>query len=484
MNSSKVEVRALDEVGEWLETKLGDLADFEMGQAPPGSECNKEGRGTVFVKAGEFGEFYPVEVEWTTKPLKHGRKGDVFICVVGATAGKLNLGIDCAIGRSVAAIRPHDGVDTKFVYYQLMPWVLKLRAGSTGSAQGVISKKQLKEIPFKITSLVQQKRIVAEIEKQFSRLDEAVANLKRVKANLKRYKAAVLKAAVEGKLTEEWRKAHPDVEPASKLLDRILAKRRAKWEEVELAKMEAKGKTPKNNKWKAKYKEPIAPSVVDLPELPTGWMWTTLGSLLWGIEAGKSFKCEERPPCEEEVGVIKVSAVTWGEFDETESKTCRDNTMVKENLFVRRGDFLFSRANTIELVGACVIAKDVVRNVMLSDKILRFGLVGGFNEWALYYLRSMYGRAEIERLATGNQDSMRNIGQERIRAIRIPLSPIKERDRIITEVERNLSLIRETESQVNASLKRAERLRQSILNRAFSVALEYGAGLAQPMNGG
>ena len=71
--------------------------------------------------------------------------------------------------------------------------------------------------------------IVAEIEKQFSRLDEAVTNLKRVKANLKRYKAAVLKAAVEGKLTEEWRKQHPDVEPASKLLERILAERRAKW---------------------------------------------------------------------------------------------------------------------------------------------------------------------------------------------------------------------------------------------------------------
>ncbi len=97
----------------------------------------------------------------------------------------------------------------------------------------------------------QQDEIVAEIEKQFSRLDEAVANLKRVKANLKRYKAAVLNAAVEGKLTEEWRKAHPDVESASKLLDRILAERRAKWEEAELAKMEAKGKAPKNDKWKA-----------------------------------------------------------------------------------------------------------------------------------------------------------------------------------------------------------------------------------------
>lgn len=72
----------------------------------------------------------------------------------------------------------------------------------------------------------EQKRIVAEIEKQFSRLDEAVAALKRIKANLKRYKAAV-----EGKLTEEWRRANPNVESANELLKRILTERRRKWEE-------------------------------------------------------------------------------------------------------------------------------------------------------------------------------------------------------------------------------------------------------------
>ena len=101
-----------------------------------------------------------------------------------------------------------------------------------------------------LAPLNEQKRIVAEIEKQFSRLDEAVDNLKRVKANLKRYKASVLKAAVEGKLTEEWRKANPDVEPAGKLLERILAERRKKWEETELAKMYTKGlPAPKKGLW-------------------------------------------------------------------------------------------------------------------------------------------------------------------------------------------------------------------------------------------
>lgn len=90
----------------WVDTSLGIVADFEMGQAPPGAACNTSGSGTVFVKAGEFGRQKPVVREWTTDPKKFAKDGDVLICVVGATAGKLNLGIDCAIGRSVAAIRP------------------------------------------------------------------------------------------------------------------------------------------------------------------------------------------------------------------------------------------------------------------------------------------------------------------------------------------------------------------------------------------
>jgi restriction endonuclease S subunit len=179
------------------ETTLGEIATFEMGQAPPGAECNTEGHGTLFVKAGEFGELYPERKEWTTKPLKFGKDGDVFICVVGATNGKLNLGIDCAIGRSVAAIRPNVGYDTRFIYYQLLPQVLNLRGASTGSAQGVINKKQLSEIPFVVAPLPEQRRIVAAIETQLGRLDAAVARLHAAKAQLKRYKQAVLKAAYD-----------------------------------------------------------------------------------------------------------------------------------------------------------------------------------------------------------------------------------------------------------------------------------------------
>ncbi len=144
------------------------------------------------------------------------------------------------------------------------------------------------QFKFPLAPLDQQKLIVAEIEKQFSRLDEAVAALKRIQANLKRYKASVLKAAVEGKLTEEWRsrrgtlqRAPTKDETGADLLKRILVERRKKWEEDYIKKyVGAHGHAPKDDSWKKKYKEPATPDTSNLPELPKGWVWVRLGQLL------------------------------------------------------------------------------------------------------------------------------------------------------------------------------------------------------------
>jgi type I restriction enzyme, S subunit len=187
------------------------------------------------------------------------------------------------------------------------------------------------------------------------------------------------------------------------------------------------------------------------------------------IESGKSFKCEERPPKDHEIGVAKVSAVTWGEYDEQQTKTCKDESRIEERYLIKSGDFLFTRANTIELIGACVIAKHVALHIMLSDKILRFHFAGSLDKrWALLWLKSHFGRREIERLSTGNQESMRNIGQERIRQIQIAVPSLETQSEIINDVERRLSVIDRTEQTLRTQLERAKRLRQSILQQAFS----------------
>jgi type I restriction enzyme M protein len=145
--------------------KLGEIIDLIMGQAPLGEECNKEDIGTPFVKVGQFGTIKPIIEEWTTKPLKMSQEGDVLLCVVGATIGKLNLGIECAIGRSVAAIRPKkEKLNQIFLYHLLKQWTLKLRAQSQGSAQGVIGKDIISDIEIPLPPIEIQEQIVIEID--------------------------------------------------------------------------------------------------------------------------------------------------------------------------------------------------------------------------------------------------------------------------------------------------------------------------------
>ncbi len=143
--------------------RLGDVVEVVMGQAPPGDACNKDGDGTVFIKAGEFQERFPIVREWTTTPLKLSRPDDVLVCVVGATAGKVNQStFDCAIGRSVAAVRAIYGkLNSDFLFHFLKTKVIQLRNGAQGAAQGVITREMIHSLPLMLPALSEQVRIAA-----------------------------------------------------------------------------------------------------------------------------------------------------------------------------------------------------------------------------------------------------------------------------------------------------------------------------------
>jgi type I restriction enzyme S subunit len=162
--------------------QLGDIASVVMGQAPPGKDCNKEGNGYPFVKAGEFSSDCPIIREWTTNPLKKAKDGDILVCVVGATAGKVNLGINCAIGRSVAAVRPlPQRLDTNYLHHFLKTKTLALRHGSQGLAQGVITREMLLGLEIPLPPLEEQRRIAAILDKAGNLRQHANGQLCRAK---------------------------------------------------------------------------------------------------------------------------------------------------------------------------------------------------------------------------------------------------------------------------------------------------------------
>jgi type I restriction enzyme S subunit len=119
----------------------------------------------VFVKAGEFSDRFPLVCEWTTRPLKLAKTGDVLVCVVGATSGKINQAIDCAIGRSVAAVRPSKELATEYLYHFLATKVSILRARSQGAAQGVITREMLHDLEIPLPPLAEQRRIAEVLDR-------------------------------------------------------------------------------------------------------------------------------------------------------------------------------------------------------------------------------------------------------------------------------------------------------------------------------
>ena len=210
------------------------------------------------------------------------------------------------------------------------------------------------------------------------------------------------------------------------------------------------------------------------------WPIVALGELIETIEAGSSFRCRETPPEDGEVGVAKVSAVSWGRYDEEESKTCLDPSRIIEDLLIRKGDFLISRANTVELVGACVIAEQVRKQVMLSDKTLRIVFKDpSLKPWVLHFLRSRAGRQQIGALCTGNQESMRNISQRSLRQIELPLAPPKERQVILAFIDEQLSRADATSKTLRAIQVKLKQARASILKAAVEgMLVETEADLA------
>ena len=334
----------------------------------------------------------------------------------------------------------------KFINYQLL--LNGRRHFSTNAQQVVgmasINQKQLADFSVVLPSLPIQQEAVAEIEKQCSRLDEAVANLKRVKANLKRYKAAVLKAAVEGKFTADWRREHPEVEPASQLLERILAERRAKW------------------KGKGAYKEPIATDPSNLSPLPEGWTWASVDQCA-EVFLGKMLD-KEKHRTGRQLPYLRNINVRWGRVDTDDLLEMFFKNDELERYGLLSGDVLVCEGGE---PGRAAVWDGRIPELKYQKALHRVRFYGKSEPRYLVFLLEFLANAgRLERWFTGS--TIKHFTRESFISLPIQMPPLKEQEQIVAEVERRLSVIDELESAVEANLTRADRLRQSILSQAFS----------------
>ena len=226
----------------------------------------------------------------------------------------------------------------------------------------------------------------------------------------------LLQLAVRGLLVPQ----DPTDEPASALLQKIRA---------EKDRLIATGQIKKG--------KPLPPITDEEKpfELPVGWEWVRMGAVVNESEAGWSPTCIGSPRRQGLWGVLKVSAVSWGEFDATANKELPSDLVPRPEYEVRDGDFLLSRANTAELVARSVVVEQAEPKLMLSDKIIRLAVSSQMNRSFLNMANNAsYAREHYAVNASGTSSSMKNVSREVVLALPVPLPPLAEQSRIVTRV--------------------------------------------------
>jgi type I restriction enzyme S subunit len=336
---------------------------------------------------------------------------------------------------SVALIKPFKNyLDSDFVSLMLENYINNIDI-SQSIKGGVIKNfhlEDLKVVDFPLPPLPEQRRIVTKIEELFTKLDAGISALRKTQAQLKRYHQSVLKAACEGKLVpteaELARMEGRAYEPADVLLARILKERREK----------SKG---------AKYKEPAAPDTDVLRALPEGWGWATIEQMMENLDGIR----------------IPVKESDRDKIDGKYPYYGASGIIDYVNDFLFEGDFLLVAED-----GANLLSRSTPIAFQAHDKFWvnnHAHILKSLAMMPLGYLETYVNSIDLKFYITGSAQP--KLTQANMNGIPVPLPPLAEQRRIVAEVERRLSVADEVARTVEQSLAQAQRLRQSILKKAF-----------------
>lgn len=458
----------------WAASSLGDICLGKVAQSPPAE------RPVAYIDISSIARttkrIGPTKTvtgaDAPTRARQWVYAGDVLVSMTRPNLNAVALvgaEFDGAVASTGFDVLRSLGVRPEWLFYRVRSneFISDVCEDLQGVVYLAIRPHDVRRHELPVPPLPEQHRIVEAIESYFTRLDDAAATLERVQRNLKRYRASLLKAAVEGRLVpteaELARAEGRDYEPASVLLERILAERRCRWEEAELAKMKARGKTPKNDKWQRKYKEPAAPNTSVLPEPSDGWCWATTECLADVVDPQPS----HRTPARAEGGVPYVGmgdVASDGTIDLVNSRLV-DASVLDEHRArykLRDGDFIFGKVGTL---AAPVMLPRPFEYTLSANVVLVQPNSAIDPRFLWYWMQS----PTLLRLVTAdaNATSQPAFGIRKVRVLPVPVPPLTEQRRIVEVVDRCLSVSASVGDESAMDKKRCVRLRQSILKWAF-----------------
>ncbi|MCX5840107.1 MAG: restriction endonuclease subunit S [Deltaproteobacteria bacterium] len=438
----------------WTRTTVGEIFDIRGGGTPP----------------TENPAFWDGSIPWMTSADIHGLndikprkkitldaveksathcvpKGSIIV-VTRVGLGKIALAPTdlCFSQDCQALIGNWNNLVSEYCLYYLSEAVQIFKYKNQGTTISGVTVKQLRELEFPLPPLHEQLRIVTKIEELFTQLDAGVASLKKVQAQLRRYRQAVLKAAFEGRLTQEWREEHKgEIEPANVLLERI--------------------KRERQKLLSGKIKETTI-DLSDLQPLPDSWAWVRIDDIAH-IKGGITKDGKRIVDKGRLVPYLRVANVQNGHLDLSKMKTIEANEEEIRNLSLKFGDILFTEGGDRDKLGRGWIWENEIPECIYQNHIFRARVY--LDEISSKYI-SWFGNTHSEKyfMKKGKQTTnLASISLTQLRAFPVALPPSEEQQTIVNEIERHFSQIDHLEQTITTSLRQAETLRQSILKRAF-----------------
>jgi type I restriction enzyme S subunit len=385
------------------------------------------------------------------------RKGDLLISRLGDPLGKACVypaREDKAVTAvDVCILRPaHEGIEPRLFGYFLNGANLRLAidAQSSGTTRKRITGKKLKALPAPVPPANEQRRIVEKIETLFTRLDKGEEALREVQKLLARYRQSVLKAAVTGQLTADWRaeNAHR-LEHGRDLLARILQARRKTWE------------------GRGKYKEPVPPDTSDLPELPEGWVWASVEQVAKVI--GGLTKNSKRRGMPLRKPMLRVANVYQNRLELSDVHETGVTETEYERVRLENRDLLVVEGNgSKDQIGRMTVWRNEIPDAVHQNHLIKVRMIEkGLVEFSLWWFQSPNGRHNIEKVASSTS-GLYTLSISKIEALVVPIPSLQEVAEINERVDEAFSKIAQLESWCKTELARSAALRQSILKDAFA----------------
>ena len=340
-----------------------------------------------------------------------------------------------------------------FKYFVKSPvFIAALQKQVKGGIKTEIKPKHLLPLEISIPDLQTQQRIVKKISLQLQKTEQLSLEIESQKNYIKQLRQNILQDAIEGKLTADWRKQNP-VQKGNPDYDA-----EALFEQIQ-----------KERNSEKKHKGLFLITEKEKPvEIPDGWKWVRLGEII--KEPPRNGYSPKAVDFETSIKTLKLGAVTYGVFDPNEYKYINEEIPKDAYCWLKNGDFLIERSNSVEYVGICAIYTGKDNEFMYPDLLMRFRTQDILSKQYIHTALILpFNRSYFMNSAKGAQKTIPKINQECVVNTMIPLPPLAEQKEIVTQVEKYLQSVSALKIQITERIQLTKQIMQNLLKEKFYI---------------